>query len=116
MKTPGTMKKNDQSPDRLQTVLKRYGTESPSAAFSARLTHRVVTSHKISYARRYRKEERLGKCIIGVLISCCLLVLVEMNLPVAVLERIIPVFALAAGLLLLILMVRKLADPTIPSG
>lgn len=101
------MKTYDPQKDPLKRVLKRYGTTPPSEQFAARLKNRVVTSYKISYSRRYRKEERLGKWIIGVLILSCVLILIDMTLPLMAIQMLIPVLSLGVGLLLVILMIRK---------
>ncbi|MBC8153790.1 MAG: hypothetical protein H7Z72_12840 [Bacteroidetes bacterium] len=101
------MKTHDSQKDPLKRVLTHYGTTSSSEQFSARLKHMVVTRYKISYSRRYRKEERLGKWIISVLILSCVLILLEMNLSLMAIQLVIPVLSLGIGLLLVILMIRK---------
>ncbi len=101
------MKTHDSQQDPLKRVLTQYGTTPPSEQFAARLKYMVVTSYKISYSRRYRKEERLGKWIIGVLMLSCVLILSEMNLSLLAIQLLIPVLSLGVGLLLVILMIRK---------
>ena len=101
------MKTRTPQKDPLKRVLKQYGTTPPSEQFAARLKHMVVTSYKLSYSRRYRKEERLGKWIIGILILSCVLILLEMNLSLMAVQLLIPVLFLGVGLLLIMLMIRK---------
>ena len=108
------MKTHDSGKDPLKRVLKQYGTTPPSAQFAARLKHMVVTSYTISYSRRYRKEERLGKWIIGVLILSCVLILMEMNLSLMALQLLIPVLSLGVGLLLIMLMIREAGFKHLP--
>ncbi len=107
------MKTPNQPHDLLITTLKQYGTATPSEQFSSRLKNMVVSRYKISYTRRYHKEEWLGKWIIVVLLLSCVLVFIEMKPSTIVIEMLLPVFALALGLLLLIRMLRKLADKII---
>lgn len=101
------MKTHDSQKDPLKEVLKQYGTTPPSEQFAARLKNMVVTSHKISYSRRYHKEERLGKWIIGFLVISCVLILLEMRLSLTVIQLLIPVLSFGIGLVLVILMLRK---------
>jgi len=74
------MKKQIQE-DRLRQLVKEAGLEEPSAEFSRRLTHQVVTGH--AYRRNpavdYKKQEWLGKAIILVLVALNGLMLLKLD-------------------------------------
>jgi len=65
--------------EKLKRLLKEAGTEEPSLKFSDRLTHLVVHSYKRKYATIYKKEERLGKAILLVLVGSNLLVFYKLS-------------------------------------
>jgi len=65
--------------DPLAELLKQELLDAPSAKFSDQLLHASMTSYRISYSKRYQKEERLGKVILAVLIFFNLMILVELN-------------------------------------
>lgn len=88
-------------------LLKQHGKETPSPGFSLRLINVVTTSYKLSYSKKYRKQERLGKWIIGVLIACSLLVFIELKPSTQVLALVLPVFSFGIGLFILIFMLKK---------
>lgn len=69
------MKKNDPLAD----LLKQELLNVPSAKFTDQLLHASVTSYRVSYSKKYKKEERLGKAIIAVLIFCNLMMLVKLK-------------------------------------
>lgn len=52
----------------------------PSAEFSEKLLHAAMTSYRISYSTKYRKEERLGKVILGTLIFFNVMMFYRLNL------------------------------------
>ncbi|MBT2564710.1 hypothetical protein J7E50_19435 [Pedobacter sp. ISL-68] len=102
------MKPKPKELDPLKELLKEHGAIAPSEGFSLRLMNAVVTSYKFSYSKQYRKQERLGKWIILVLIACSLLIFVELKPSILVLEMIFPVFSFAVGLVILIFMLKKI--------
>lgn len=101
------MKPKSKELDLLKELIKEHGAFLPSEEFSLRLMNAVVTSYKFSYSKQYRKQERLGKWIILVLIGCSLLIFVELKPSILILEMIFPVFAFAVGLVILIFMLKK---------
>jgi hypothetical protein len=101
------MKTENKNVDQLKELLKQHGTETPSAGFSLRLINAVTTSYKLSYSKKYRKQERFGKWIIGVLIACSLLVFIELKPSIQVLALVLPIFSLGIGLFFLISMLKK---------
>ena len=104
------MRSKSKDVDPLKKFLKEHGTIGPSEGFSLRLMNAVVTSYKFSsYSKQYRKQERLGKWIIGVLVACSLLIFIDLKPTVLVLEMIFPVFSLAIGIVILIFMLQKIA-------
>lgn len=103
------MKPKSKEVDPLKEFLKEHGTLTPSEGFSLRLINAVVTNYKFSYSRHYRKQERLGKWIIGVLVACSLLIFINLQPSVLVLEMVFPVFSLAIGIVVLIFMLKKTA-------
>jgi len=101
------MKSKHKEIDMLKELLKEHGAIVPSEGFSLRLMNAVVASYKFSYSKQYRKQERLGKWIILVLVACSLLVFVELKPSTIVLEMVFPVFCFAGGLVILIFMLKK---------
>jgi len=101
------MKRKSKDIDSLKELLKEQGTFSPSEEFSLRLKNAVVTSYRFSYCKNYRKQERLGKWIIGIIAACSLLIFVDLKPSASVLELVFPVLSLAIGLFVLILMFEK---------
>lgn len=71
-------KKIKKNADPLSGLLKSGLMESPSADFSAKLLQASMDSYRISYSRKYRKEEKLGKAIIGVLLFFNLMLLFKL--------------------------------------
>ena len=65
--------------DPLADLLKPELLDVPSAKFSNQLLHASMTSYRISYSKKYEKEERLGKVIIAVLIFFNLMMLVKLK-------------------------------------
>lgn len=101
------MKTENKDFDQIKELLKEYGIERPSAGFSLKLINVVTTSFKLNYSKKYRKEERFGKWIIGVLLTCSLLVFIELKPSILVLAMVLPVFSLGIGLFILISMLKK---------
>ncbi|MGN8058751.1 hypothetical protein ACTJKN_20865 [Pedobacter sp. 22163] len=101
------MKIENKDFDQIKELLKEHGIARPSAGFSLRLTNAVLTSYKLSYSKKYRKQERFGKWIIGILIACSLWVLIELKPSIQVLVLVLPVFSLGIGLFILISMLKK---------
>ncbi|UIR56661.1 hypothetical protein LZQ00_02325 [Sphingobacterium sp. SRCM116780] len=60
----GKLKENDQ----LAVLLKQELMDIPSAEFSDKLLRTSMNSYSISYSTKYRKEERLGKVIMIILV------------------------------------------------
>ena len=102
------MKSKHKEIDILKELLKEHGTLVPSEGFSLRLMNAVIASYKFSYSKQYRKQERLGKWIIFVLIACSLLIFVELKPSILVLEMVFPVCCFAVGLIILIFMLKKI--------
>lgn len=65
--------------DQLASLFTQELMDLPSAEFSDKLLHVSMTSYKISYSTKYRKEERLGKIIIIILIFFNLMMLYILN-------------------------------------
>jgi len=101
------MKRENKRANQLKELLKQHGKETPSPRFSLRLINVVTTSYKLSYSKKYRKQERFGKWIIGVLIACSLLVFIELKPSTQVLALVLPVFSFGIGLFILIFMLKK---------
>lgn len=101
------MKTENKEFNQIKELLKKHGTETPSAGFSLRLINAVIINYKLSYSKKYRKQERLGKWIIWVLIACSLLVFIELEPSIQVLALVLPVFSLGIGLFILISMLKK---------
>lgn len=101
------MKTENKHFDQIKELLKEHGTERPSEGFSLRLINAVTTSFKLSYSKKYHKEERLGKWIIGVLLACSLFVFIELKPSILVLSMVLPVFSLGIALFILISMLKK---------
>jgi len=101
------MRRKSKDIDPLKELLKEQGTFSPSEGFSLRLKNAVLISYRFSYSKRYRKQERFGKWIIGILATCSLLIFVDLKPSASVLEVVFPVLSLAIGLFILILMFDK---------
>ena len=101
------MKKINIEDDKLVTFLKDRGLDKPSANFAYRLKHNIVEQFKRNYAVEYKKEERLGKCIIAVLVFFNLLMLYYLN-PFSIQPMIsISVAAFILGLVTLIIIIKK---------
>ncbi|WP_199121527.1 hypothetical protein [Pedobacter sp. ASV28] len=60
--------------NQLATLLKKE-MDIPSAQYSSNLLHVAMASYRVSYRTKYKKEERLGKIIIGILIFFNLMML-----------------------------------------
>lgn len=101
------MRRKSKDIDPLKELLKEHGAVIPSEGFSLRLINAVVTSYKFSYSKQFRKQERLGKWIIGILAACSLLIFIDLKPSVLVLEMVFPVLSLAIGLFVLIFMLEK---------
>lgn len=101
------MKTENKGVDQLKELLKQHGTETPSAGFSLRLMNAVTTSYKLSYSKKYRKQEKLGKWIIGVLIPCSVSVFIKLEPSIQVLALVLSVFSFGIGLFILISMLKK---------
>ncbi|UZJ64500.1 hypothetical protein OKW96_19365 [Sphingobacterium sp. KU25419] len=54
--------------DPLASLINKELMDIPSAEFSDQLFHASMTSYKVSYSIKYRKQERLGKIIMLVLV------------------------------------------------
>lgn len=104
------MKQKLKNVDPLKELLKKHGTLVPSEGFSLRLKNAVITSYKFGYSKQYRKQERFGKWIIGVLVVCSLLVLIELKPSALILEMVFPIFSLAIGVAVLIVIFKKLSQ------
>jgi len=65
--------------DQLTSLFTQELLDIPSAEFSDKLLHVSMTSYKMSYSIKYRKEERLGKIIIVILIFFNLMMLYILN-------------------------------------
>ncbi|MEJ2881030.1 hypothetical protein [Pedobacter sp. GR22-6] len=102
------MRNDKQIIDPLKKLLQDHGTISPSEGFSKRLLNAVITGYRLNYSRAYKKQERLGKGIIAILIITTLVIFVELRPTLETMEMIVPIVILAIGLLSLILMFRKL--------
>ena len=61
--------------DALANLLKKEMVDVPSAQFSDKLLHALLTNYRVSYSTKYQKEERLGKIIIVILIFLNLMML-----------------------------------------
>ncbi|MCX2452045.1 hypothetical protein OQX61_12305 [Pedobacter sp. PLR] len=66
--------------DPLAGLVKEELMDVPSAEFSDKLLHASMTSYRISYSTRYRKEERLGKAILVILIFFNVMMFYRLNL------------------------------------
>lgn len=104
------MKSKSKDIDPLKDFLKEHGTLAPSKGFSLRLMNAIVTSYKFSYRKEYRKQEQLGKWIIGLLAACSMQIFIDLKPSVLVLEIVFPVFSLAAGIFILIFMLKKITS------
>lgn len=69
------IKKKLKEVDPLVTLLKEELMDVPSAHFSDKLLHAAMTSYRISYGEKYKKEEWLGKAIMLILIFFNLMML-----------------------------------------
>lgn len=65
--------------DQLTSLLKPELLDTPSVAFSDKLLHASITSYRMSYSTKYKKEERLGKMIMLVLLFFNLMMLYILN-------------------------------------
>lgn len=65
--------------EKIKYILNENGLEHPSPQFTDRLTHLVVHSYKRNYEAVYKKDERLGKGILIILVGCNLLMLYMLN-------------------------------------
>jgi hypothetical protein len=74
-----TNSKNKKNIDPLKALLQPELMDQPTAKLSDHLLHASMTSYRVSYSKKYRKEERLGKAIIAVLIFFNLMMLVKLN-------------------------------------
>lgn len=83
--------------DPLINVITKELMDVPSSEFSAKLLQTSIASYKVSYSIKYRKEERLGKIIMLVLIFFNLMTLYILN-PLN-LTPVAAFFFLAGGLL-----------------
>lgn len=81
--------------DQLADLLKPELMDVPSAEFSDKLLHASMTSYRLSYDTKYRKEERLGKVIIVLLIFFNLMMLYLLK-PLAINLTINPVWLLVS--------------------
>ncbi|WP_316780126.1 hypothetical protein [Pedobacter antarcticus] len=97
--------------DPLYPILQKYGTEQPSAQFSKRLKYITFQSYKVKYSVVYKREERLGKWIITVVILSCLLIFCQMNPFRLAAGIMISSSAFVLGLFMVILVLKK----TIPN-
>ena len=73
------MNKDQIKNEMLKQLLAETDMEQPSPQFADRLVHRMVHSYKPKYATIYKKEERLGKAIILVLITFNLLLFYKLD-------------------------------------
>ena len=64
---------------KIKYILNENGLEHPSPQFTNRLTHLVVHSYKRNYQAVYKKDERLGKVILVILVGSNLLMLYLLN-------------------------------------
>lgn len=65
--------------DPLASLINKELMDVPSAEFSDQLCHVSMTSYKVSYSVKYRKQERLGKIIMLVLVFFNLMMLYRLN-------------------------------------
>ncbi|QIH31473.1 MULTISPECIES: hypothetical protein [Sphingobacterium] len=65
--------------DPLADLLKQEILDTPSAKFSDQLLQASMNSYRVSYGKRYQKEERLGKVISAILIFFNLMLLVKLK-------------------------------------
>lgn len=63
------------SADQLEALLTQQQMDVPSTEFSDKLLHASMTSYRVSYSTKYRKEERLGKIIMVILLFFNLMML-----------------------------------------
>lgn len=73
------MKNERRESDPLADLLKKELVDEPSAEFSDKLLHVSMTSYRISYSKKYRREELPGKVIIAILISFNIMMLAKLN-------------------------------------
>lgn len=71
--------KKTKDTDQLASLFTQELMDIPSTEFSDKLLHVSMTSYKMSYSTKYRKEERLGKVIIVILIFFNLMMLYVLN-------------------------------------
>ncbi|WP_316757606.1 hypothetical protein [Pedobacter aquatilis] len=102
------MKKDKQNIDTLKKLIQNHGIIRPSEGFSERLKNVVITRYCLSYSRTYRKQEWLGKAIIIILIASALAIFLELKPSLNTMAMIVPVLALAVGLLSLIMVFKRL--------
>ena len=102
------MKSKTKNIDPLKELVKKHGILIPPEEFSSRLMNAVVTRYKFNYSKQYRKQERLGKWIIAVLVTCSMLIFINLRPSVVVLEIVFPIFSLSIGLAILLFMFKKL--------
>jgi len=69
----------DKKTDPLKSLLQQNLMDTPPADFSDRLLHASMASYRVSYSKKYQKEERLGKSILVILISFNLMMLVKLR-------------------------------------
>jgi hypothetical protein len=93
--------------DPLYPILQKYGAEQASVQFSKRLKYITFQRYKVKYSVVYKREERLGKWIITVLILSCLLILYQMNPFHLTAGIMISCSAFVLGLFMVILVLKK---------
>ncbi|SDM26633.1 hypothetical protein [Pedobacter antarcticus] len=91
----------------LYPILQKYGKDQPSAQFSKRLKYITFQSYKVKYSVVYKKEERLGKWIIAMVIVSCLLIIYQMNPSHLVAGMMISCSAFVLGIFVVILILKK---------
>ncbi|GEP94699.1 DUF1129 domain-containing protein [Chitinophaga cymbidii] len=62
------MKIDKRTSDRLSAMMKERGLDAAPEGLSDRLVNIAVRSYKSNYSMRYKKEERIGKGILFVLV------------------------------------------------
>jgi len=65
--------------DQLTSLFTQELLDTPSTEFSDKLLHVSMTSYRIGYNMKYRKEERLGKIILVILVFFNLMMLYILN-------------------------------------
>jgi len=69
----------DKKTDPLKCLLQQNVMDTPTADFSDKLLHASMASYRVSYSKKYQKEERLGKVILVILISFNLMMLIKLR-------------------------------------